>query len=515
MTRWLSSLMLGGGVLLGVLLASCGGGTDVAGVGSGGSGLAGGTVSGFGSVYVDGVEIDDSRALQVTEQADGRFDAVVLKLGQRIVVQRAADGAASRLTVEPAVVGPVTAIDAQGLTVLGQRVRVEGDSARGPLTVFGGGVVSLGEIVVGDLVEVHGTREASGALLATRVDRRSDAPHWVIAGPVASVLPAEGEMTIGAQRISLSRASVTPGLAQLETGVQARVWADPVPAVNGRLAAVRVRVAPPVLGEVRTGQGVQYAGVVSAYDAATGTLRIDGVPIRLTATTVVEPATAALASGAYARVEGTWSADGALDASRVRVQGAAVELGQVVLAGVIASSRDSASFVVRAVAVDASGITPSCSGLSPGVGTYVEVLAARQTGTDVVKALSLSCKPAAMVPPGAVREVQGVARQVDAANGTLTLTLADGTGQPVRWDDRTVLLGVQPSGLPGATLIASGVIDGVTGVLQARELRLPGTREADRFNPASGGGGWSAYDQVFRPERLPSATPAPARSGSP
>ena len=48
------------------LLASCGGGgiADLAGgVGSGGSGLAEGTVTGFGSVIVDGVVFDDTFTL--------------------------------------------------------------------------------------------------------------------------------------------------------------------------------------------------------------------------------------------------------------------------------------------------------------------------------------------------------------------------------------------------------------------------------------------------------------------
>ena len=52
--------VLGAAALM--LLAACGGGgsVDVAGVGSGGSGVASGSVTGFGSVIVDGVEYDDS-----------------------------------------------------------------------------------------------------------------------------------------------------------------------------------------------------------------------------------------------------------------------------------------------------------------------------------------------------------------------------------------------------------------------------------------------------------------------
>ncbi|MBL8459664.1 MAG: hypothetical protein JNM92_09915, partial [Zoogloea sp.] len=56
-----------------LIVSACGGGgsTDLAGVGSGGSGVASGSVSGFGSVIVDGVEYDDSAATRQAEDASG------------------------------------------------------------------------------------------------------------------------------------------------------------------------------------------------------------------------------------------------------------------------------------------------------------------------------------------------------------------------------------------------------------------------------------------------------------
>ena len=46
-------------VLLTSFLLACGGGISLSGVGSGGSGLAEGSISGFGSVIVNGVVVID------------------------------------------------------------------------------------------------------------------------------------------------------------------------------------------------------------------------------------------------------------------------------------------------------------------------------------------------------------------------------------------------------------------------------------------------------------------------
>ncbi|MEI8159244.1 MAG: hypothetical protein WCH60_20475, partial [Burkholderiales bacterium] len=54
-----------------LFLFACGGGISVSGVGSGGSGIAQGSVTGFGSVIVNGVEYDDSSAVSQSEDATG------------------------------------------------------------------------------------------------------------------------------------------------------------------------------------------------------------------------------------------------------------------------------------------------------------------------------------------------------------------------------------------------------------------------------------------------------------
>lgn len=150
-------------------------GDDLADRGIGGTGIVG-VITGFGSVWVDGVEValDDATAVD----ADGRTIAPEdLRIGQVAVI--AASGTPSELTassisIRYEVSGPVEAVDEadHAMMVAGQRVVVAGDVA---------GDVQAGR---GDWVAVSGIRRPDGDIVATRIDRRL--PGMVtVRGPLA------------------------------------------------------------------------------------------------------------------------------------------------------------------------------------------------------------------------------------------------------------------------------------------------------------------------------------------
>lgn len=118
------------------MLASCGGtvGDLLSGVGSGGSGVAEGTITGFGSILVDDLRYDDSRAVLTRQGALGVESAPSLKLGQRVRVRSTQAGVADTVEVLAELVGPIESPpQAYGtgwwLRVMGQWVWVEGPSA--------------------------------------------------------------------------------------------------------------------------------------------------------------------------------------------------------------------------------------------------------------------------------------------------------------------------------------------------------------------------------------------------
>lgn len=96
-----------------LVLQACGGGSTTPISSSGTSSqIANGVVTGFGSVFVDGVEIEDANASVVTENHDGTTTNTVLQMGHRVRVAHDGKGTASTVTLDAAVIGTVSVKDA-------------------------------------------------------------------------------------------------------------------------------------------------------------------------------------------------------------------------------------------------------------------------------------------------------------------------------------------------------------------------------------------------------------------
>lgn len=511
-------------LVLAHLLAACGGG-EIAGVGSGGSGLASGTVSGFGSIYVDGVEIEDAQASTLAENADGSTTTVAAKLGQRVSVLQASTGVASRVMIEPAVVGTVSQIDAgcSSLMVAGQLVSVNSGMAKGPLTVFGGGYLALSDVALGDALEIHGIRSPAAAgsgvaVMASRIEKLAGLDAVRVTGEVSQVNVAAATFYIGSLQVQHASLSVVPNVALVANGVQVTVWGKAMAGASGpAITASRIRLAPAVQADAAVGSQAQYSGFVSAYDAKAGSFAVQGVMVRLQGLQVL-PSTAALADGVYVRVRGFLAGDGSLTAQSVNVQQAAGtdSFGQVRLSGSIGAFLNTASFVVRNVAVDASAINTAtaCPGTVLASGTFVEVSATQQAGTDVVKAVSLACPAASVLPAFAMRQYQGTASAVITADRSLALLQGGNASLVVRWNAQTAFNGLSAASLNGASVVLEAYADG-SGQLIAREIRSPGQQEADRFDPRNGPGAWDQYDGQFREPPADSPAPGGATSSLP
>src|SRR6267378_4865556 len=148
-------------LLFGTLLAlaSCGGGTS----GTGGSGVTStGTITAFGSVFVNGVEFSTSGATIVLDdnpaaESDLRVGMVVTVSGSR----SGSSGSATRIDVDDAVKGFVEAkLDANHWTVMGQTVLVDDQ------TKFENLIVPT----AGDFAEVHGLVRGDGIIAASFIE---------------------------------------------------------------------------------------------------------------------------------------------------------------------------------------------------------------------------------------------------------------------------------------------------------------------------------------------------------
>jgi hypothetical protein len=450
------------------LLLSCGGGGagpgsgfiasgDGSGVGAGGTGIVAGTVTGLGSVIVDGTRFDDSQA--ALERRPDLVTAVPLALADLQVGQYAyvdLDAAATpvRVRIASQLVGSVADVapGAGRFTVWGQAVAINGDSARGPVTVLAG-YGSLAEMRAGDPVQVYGVLQAAdGAgefVRATRIEKL----------PAVGALPArltgtlqqgaDGALLLAGRALDVSAAATPPALAA-GTAVTAVVpWTATLPP-RWQASAVAL-LAPAAATHLRV------SGAVHLLPA--GGAVVQGVTLDTSALTASDRD--ALREGSYLTVGG--HSRGSDDRSAVAATVQALPQGgrDTQLRGAITAITGPALFVVRGQAVDASAAQfDGGSTASLAVGRYVEVDGV-QAATGV---LARKIRVPDVPPDRAVLEITGVVRSADAAAGQVVVQDSDGVS--------TLLVLAAGTALPavGQTVRAEGYWDG--SALQVRELEL-------------------------------------------
>ena len=162
-------------------LAACSsGGSDVAGIG--GSGITStGTITGFGSIYVNDIKFETSSStFDVDDDPDSTEDA--LALGMRVTVKGTLNadgvsGTATSVTYDEELKGPVSDItidpmdpDNRTATVLGIDVALNRTTTLFDTSKSGPGNFDIDSIDVGNTVEISGYFDSNGVLVATRIE---------------------------------------------------------------------------------------------------------------------------------------------------------------------------------------------------------------------------------------------------------------------------------------------------------------------------------------------------------
>ncbi len=331
-----------------------------------------GTITGFGSVIVNGVRFDDS-ASTVTDDSGTVRTVSALRLGMRVEIDSSAIDSASATARAHAVrfggevTGPVEAVDAAAgtLTVLGQGVDVTGT------TVFDDSLAGgLAAVVSGAVVEVHGLLDsATGRIVATRIEREDSPTSYKLRGTVSALDSTARTFRIGGA--SISYAAVTTVPATLADGVSLRV-------TLATTAVAGVWQAQSLGAKVRsttTAAQAHVRGAITAFTSATA-FSIDGIPVDASAASFPD-GSAGLALGVQVEVQGTLT-NGTLVASKVALESRhrGDDDRQFRLHGSITSVDATArTFVLRGITVSfGDGVTFS-NGTAAGlvVGARVEV----------------------------------------------------------------------------------------------------------------------------------------------
>lgn len=278
--------------------------------------LSVGVITGFGSVYVNGVRYDTAGA-QVT--MDGApATAAQLRVGQYVELKGHASGNghyADVIRYHNVLEGPITAIDtaAGSFVAMGQTVLVTSG------TSIGDGIVpaSIDGLTVGDVVEVSGEVPLSGPIDATRVDIKPDGGPYEVTGYVVDLDSALHRFNINALVNDYSSAN----MSDFPTGAPADGDLVLVKGVtfaeDGAFLATEVELRSDDYLAPGPGDIVEIEGLVANFVSATD-FEVAGMKVTTTATTTYEHGTVAdLAEGVAVRVKGTADATGTLVASRI------------------------------------------------------------------------------------------------------------------------------------------------------------------------------------------------------
>jgi hypothetical protein len=242
--------------------------------GIGGTGIIG-TVTGFGSIFVNGFEVDFAPDLPVTFK-DRTVRPNALRIGQVVAIEAEGSGKrlrARRLTVRHEVAGPIERIDParRMASVFGQRIEIPS----GVISVANGSrVMSINDLAVGDHIDVSGLRRANGVIAASRIVKTRPGEAAVLRGRVTATGP-DG-FSVNGMRID-APIGIRP--ATLGSGQDVQIIGT---VIRGRLRARRINqlALSPFSGRVRRLSVEGYMRRAIAGGAAIGRIPITQLPAR-------------------------------------------------------------------------------------------------------------------------------------------------------------------------------------------------------------------------------------------
>ncbi|MBX2878953.1 MAG: hypothetical protein KTR32_03420 [Granulosicoccus sp.] len=313
----------------GFLLSSCSSSsTDIleetdpggSGGGIGGSGITSfsvGTLTGFGSVFINGNRFDTTSAeFMINGQPAAQSQ---LRVGMQLTAEVDFNtAAADQVDYAAVLIGPITqAVDATGqLRVLNQPVVIGANTVLDSLV--------LTELVPDRAIEISGVTDANGNLIASYI-RPATSSELQIAGTVRSVGDNQQRITVRNISVVVEQADLSPlnGMPiALNASVIVRAPANQFDVTTNTLIASSIAAATSVTpaenarleltGFVQTFDGLTSFSVDGLQITTTGSTRyesVDGLPLEVTAVSL----------NSLIEVEGIFLSNGVIDAQRIVV----------------------------------------------------------------------------------------------------------------------------------------------------------------------------------------------------
>lgn len=313
-------------LLCSVLLSSCveTALTTLAEGGMSGTGISSGRITGFGSIYVNGVryEVDQAQFYRDGALVSGQ-DA--FSVGEFVTVTggEAEDGGtstASQVSFDSLLVGEVTTVssDNQTIKVMGQTVNTD------ELSVLHG-VGQLTELLAGNVVEVSGIRAADGVITASSIrlvqkQYPQDGSLLKLAGSVSGLQTQQTSFRLGDLVVDYSPAQLEGFLPGITLANGQFVEVETRTALQGQtVMASKVRLKP-LRTDYPQNTRLELEGIITAVESASR-FSVNAQPVSWDANTrLVGLATSDLVLDVAVEVEGRVAGDGTLQASRIALR---------------------------------------------------------------------------------------------------------------------------------------------------------------------------------------------------
>lgn len=300
-------------------LTSCGtNGMTTAGGGVGGTGISQGPITGFGSVFVNGVEFSTTGTVinkNGTPSTEGD-----LRVGMVVTVQGSFDpngttGIATQIDFNDYLEGPIQSINTvdQSLIVMGQTVKVDAGTQYDVVTGFG-------DLQVGYVIEMSGLPQADGTILATYIELKSTScsqgEEFEVKGMISGLDTTARTFQLGDLVVNYNTATfekLPPG--GLSDGLFVEV--QTTDCFNGGIL-IATKVEGLSAGVSGTeGTHVEMEGFITRFVSATD-FDVNGQPVSTTGATIYESGTSNdLALNVQVEVEGNLDANGVLIANKI------------------------------------------------------------------------------------------------------------------------------------------------------------------------------------------------------
>lgn len=313
-----------------LMLVSCGGGGSAGGIASvlivdggiSGTGISQGPISGFGSIYVNGVkyEVDSADLLRngvsVGVQAEFQLGEIIKITGQ--VNQDGLTGTADTVEFNHTFEGSVTQTsqDGNSIEILGQSVTSTG-------TTFLHGFKQLQALVLGNIVEISAQRNASQQWVASSITLKqaafeSGTSQLSIQGEISNIDEQKQTFQIGKQVVFYGK--VAQALVSGSLGNKAYIEASSSQALqNGQLIAETLNIVNRS-SNFPSGSEVELTGYIDQFTSSSE-FSVNGQAVVTLGSVEFENGQASdLKLNALIEVEGVINQQGVLEAQEVSIK---------------------------------------------------------------------------------------------------------------------------------------------------------------------------------------------------